>query len=319
MRKLSALGVALLFLLWAGAFPTQAYAYFGEDSFAPFWNQDVSTNPAPVEHPVGNDALKAAPDKTGVTHLVAPRETLWSLARYYHVDLAQLIAVNEIGDPTRLNVGRELIIPGEGAQQPDTCGAISRSYGSSPLPLPGELTRQSSPQVDGSFHNELNIAGVVSGIMSVESGGNPYSLYDNTIKKSYSFHNLNDYLATGRQLLAAGDDIDMGMMQINSANGVSLHQAANRGFAINWAANYLQNAYMQTGSWYTAIRVYNGGLGGTNLPQTYDYLTKVLKRLQQTEACLLSSAATEISLVASPIRSRWLWTCQKAGSIPVFV
>ena len=318
MRKLSALGIVLLVLLWAGAFPAQAYAYFGEDGFAPFWNQDVYTNPAPVDHPFGADATKSAPEKNEVTHLVAPGETLWSLARYYHVDLAQLLAVNEIGDPTRLGVGRELIIPGAGARQPDTYNAISKSYGSSSLSLPGEPTRQSSPQEDGSFHNELNIAGVVSGIMSVESGGNPYSLYDNTTRKSYSFHNLNDYLATGRQLLAAGDDIDMGMMQINSANGVSLQQAANQGFAINWAADYLQKAYMQTGSWYKAIRAYNGGLGGTNLPQTYDYLTKVLRRLQQTEADLLPSAATEVSLLTSPLRSGWIWACQKTGSTTVF-
>jgi soluble lytic murein transglycosylase-like protein len=93
--------------------------------------------------------------------------------------------------------------------------------------------------------------------------------------ESYSFTDLNDYLATGRQLLSAGHNIDMGLMQINSDNGVDLEQAANPGFAIGWAANYLQQALRQTGSLNTAIRVYNGGPGGAGLPQAYEYLTKV--------------------------------------------
>ena len=56
-------------------------------------------------------------------------------------------------------------------------------------------------------------------------------------------------------------------MQINSANGVSLQEAANKEFAVNWAVNYLQNVYHQTGSWCTAIRAYNGGIGGGTCPR----------------------------------------------------
>ena len=48
-----------------------------------------------------------------------------------------------------------------------------------------------------SLPNGLTVSGVVSGIMSVESDGNPYCLYDNNTKKSYTFNNLNDYMTTG--------------------------------------------------------------------------------------------------------------------------
>jgi soluble lytic murein transglycosylase-like protein len=86
----------------------------------------------------------------------------------------------------------------------------------------------------------------------------------------------------------------MGLMQINSANGVSLEQAVDPGFAINWAASYLQDVVRQTGSLNTAIRAYNGGLGGTELPQTYDYLNRVLK----AEASLPSFAPQQVTMVA---------------------
>jgi soluble lytic murein transglycosylase-like protein len=86
----------------------------------------------------------------------------------------------------------------------------------------------------------------------------------------------------------------MGLMQINSSNGVSLEQAVNPGFAINWAGNYLLDVYRQTGSLNTAIRAYNGGPGGTDLPQTYDYLSRVLK----AEASLPSLGPRQVTLVA---------------------
>ena len=127
----------------------------------------------------------------------------------------------------------------------------------------------------------------------MESRCNQYAIFDNETRKSYNFSRMNEYLATGRQLLAAGHDIDMGPMQINSANAVSLEQAVDPGFALNWAANYLQDVYQQTGSLDMAIRAYNGGPGGVYLPQTYVYLTRVLK----AEASLPSSTPKQVTLV----------------------
>ncbi len=311
-----------MFLAWATAFPGQASAYFAEDGFASLWNQSASVNGVSTGQPVKADVSEAMPGEPELTHQVVAGETLWSLARYYHVDLARLMTVNEISDPTCLSVGRELIIPGGGAQQyheadrggagplpvvptqslqsgGQSAGGLSAASGLSADPCSAFFRPGVSPDAEDavssrhSIYYGLDIARAMVGIMRVESRCNPYSIFDNTTWESYSFKNLNEYLATGRRLLAAGHDIDMGLMQINSANGVTLEQAVDPGFAINWAANYLQGVYKQTGSLNAAIRAYNGGLGGADLPQTYDYLTRVLK----AEASLPSSAPKQVTLL----------------------
>ena len=289
MKRFRALGVALLLLTWTIAFPGPASAYFAEDSFATLWNQSAPVTQVSTGQPVKAVVPKAMPGEPELTHQVAPGDTMWSLARYYRVDLMRLMAVNKISDPDCLSVGQELIIPGGEAQQPDVYHEADRGG----TELPAEVPTQSLP-LEGSLYYGLDIARAMAGIMRVESRCNPYTIYDNATKESYSFNNLNEYLATGRRLLAAGHDIDMGLMQINSSNGVSLEQAVDPGFAINWAANYLLDVYKQTGSLDTAIRAYNGGPGGTDLPQTYVYLTRVLK----AEASLPSLAPRQVTLVA---------------------
>ncbi len=54
MRAAKMLGVALLFFAWTALFTvSQAYAYFAEDSFAPFWKQGIQPiNPGPAGQPV---------------------------------------------------------------------------------------------------------------------------------------------------------------------------------------------------------------------------------------------------------------------------
>ena len=289
MKRFRALGVVLLLFAWTIAFPGPASAYFAEDSFSALWNQNAPVNQASAEQPAKPVITRAMPDEPELTHQVVSGDTMWSLARYYHVDLMRLMAVNKISDPNCLIVGQELIIPGGVAQQQEIYHAADRGGESLPSEIPAK-----SPQLDGSFYYGLDLARAMVGIMRVESRCNPYTIFDNATRESYSFTNLNEYLATGRRLLAAGHDIDMGLMQINSSNGVSLEQAVNPGFAINWAGNYLLDVYRQTGSLNTAIRAYNGGPGGTDLPQTYDYLSRVLK----AEASLPSLGPRQVTLVA---------------------
>ena len=52
----------------------------------------------------------------------------------------------------------------------------------------------------------------------VESGMNPYALFDNTTRKSYQPNSALEAAALAKDLLEKGHSIDTGLMQINSAN-----------------------------------------------------------------------------------------------------
>ena len=46
-----------------------------------------------------------------VTHIVARNETIWSISRFYSVNPNELMRVNNISDPSKLQIGRRLVIP----------------------------------------------------------------------------------------------------------------------------------------------------------------------------------------------------------------
>jgi len=56
--------------------------------------------------------ILAACARPGVYHVVEPGQTLYRIARTYRVDEASLAKANRISDPTRLEVGQRLYIPG---------------------------------------------------------------------------------------------------------------------------------------------------------------------------------------------------------------
>ena len=166
MRATKMLGVVLLFFAWLIIYPaSHAQALFAEDSFAPFWDQGTQPiNPGPAGLPVKAGASQEQSKAPALTHQVAPGETMWSLARRYHVELARFKSVNKISDPTRLSVGRILVIPGASTragaqQQPKVVHAVARGWnGNLAWPLLGELTQQFGPQTDRTFHHGLDIA-----------------------------------------------------------------------------------------------------------------------------------------------------------------
>jgi murein DD-endopeptidase MepM/ murein hydrolase activator NlpD len=184
MRTTRMLGVTLLFLVWTVLYPvSRANAYFAEDSFALFRDQ-AATAGLPQSQPAAS----------GVAHRVAQGETIWSLSRRYNVSIARLIAVNKVSDPTRLKVGRVLIIPDAGAPAEQKAQTVQKVQTAQPAakpaqstaqkaqasesrlqaravnvinawdnnlnwPLTGRMTQQFGPQTDGTYHHGLDIAG----------------------------------------------------------------------------------------------------------------------------------------------------------------
>jgi len=55
-------------------------------------------------------------------------------------------------------------------------------------------------------------------IIQVESGGNPYAIGDNTLKKSFFPKSREEAVRLADYLLSQGHNLDMGLMQVNSCH-----------------------------------------------------------------------------------------------------
>jgi lipoprotein NlpD len=70
--------------------------------------------PVPEPEPQAAPALEPPPEDPpdGVVHVVQPGQTLWRIARAYDVPLDTVLAANAISDPTRVEIGTPVFIPG---------------------------------------------------------------------------------------------------------------------------------------------------------------------------------------------------------------
>jgi type IV secretion system protein VirB1 len=58
----------------------------------------------------------------------------------------------------------------------------------------------------------------MAAVVSVESGGNPLAMHDNTRNQSFQPPDMATAISWSTQLIAQGDSVDMGLSQINSTN-----------------------------------------------------------------------------------------------------
>jgi murein DD-endopeptidase MepM/ murein hydrolase activator NlpD len=65
---------------------------------------------APQRRPA--DSATEVQESDGVYHIVRPGQTLWRIARAYGVSMEELARANGIDDPTRVETGRPLYVPG---------------------------------------------------------------------------------------------------------------------------------------------------------------------------------------------------------------
>jgi lipoprotein NlpD len=80
---------------------------------------------------------------TGVYHIVEPGQTLYRIAKTYDIDAARLAKVNGINDPTKLETGQRLFIPG--ASVPRSVRAPEPGKPSPPLIETKKQAEKSAP------------------------------------------------------------------------------------------------------------------------------------------------------------------------------
>ena len=142
----------------------------------------------------------------------------------------------------------------------------------------------------------FDIASVMNAILQVESGGKPYSIHDNSTRRSYQLSSKQEAEKLAEYLISLNHNIDMGLYQINSVHlsrgwTVSglFDAATNRRAAETVFGEWLARAKKLYGdtvlAWQRAIGGYNaGGSGLSNGNPTYT--NKVLKAMGSPEVAL---------------------------------
>jgi LysM repeat protein len=74
--------------------------------------QGHSETPADVPPGTATTQDESGDQEDGVMHIVQPGQTLWRIARAYDVPLETIARVNGIADPTQVDVGVPIFIPG---------------------------------------------------------------------------------------------------------------------------------------------------------------------------------------------------------------
>ncbi|MBN6739189.1 lytic transglycosylase domain-containing protein [Acidithiobacillus sp. MC6.1] len=108
----------------------------------------------------------------------------------------------------------------------------------------------------------------MSAIVQTESGGDPWTIYDNTTGQSMTFANKAQAVAMARILIAKGHKLDMGIAQVDSENlhwlGISVTNIFNPCTNLKAAQKILLGAYRKAGangvgSLKGAFEAYNSG------------------------------------------------------------
>jgi type IV secretion system protein VirB1 len=99
----------------------------------------------------------------------------------------------------------------------------------------------------------------MAAVVSVESGGWPLTIHDNTDGRSYTFHDRARATAGADALLAAGHNVDLGLAQINSSNlaglGLSTAEVLDPCTNLRAGATILQRAYAAAANRFGAGQV----------------------------------------------------------------
>ncbi len=143
----------------------------------------------------------------------------------------------------------------------------------------------------------------MSAVVSVESGGNPLAMHDNTLRRSFEPNDMATAIAWTQALVDRGDSVDIGLSQINSANLPSLGLSVRRAFdpcsnlhaGATILGNFYASASAQFGAGQFALRralsAYNSG----SMYAAQDYVDRIL-----VAAGVPPDAPADVPLAAHP-------------------
>lgn len=113
----------------------------------------------------------------------------------------------------------------------------------------------------------------MAAVVKQESGGHPWTINDNTEKKSYRFESKDEAAAKAIELISAGHSVDIGLAQINSRNlaklGLSVNEALDPCKNIAAGAKILKANYEATESLPAALSAYNTGKSDSERGRKY--------------------------------------------------
>ena len=108
------LALTLLIAVFATASGCAGVARTTETSTSRAQAEEIAIEPSAEPEFEATAALQdaTAEPADGIVHIVQLGQTLWRIARAYDVDLDALVAANGIEDPSRVDVGTPIFIPG---------------------------------------------------------------------------------------------------------------------------------------------------------------------------------------------------------------
>lgn len=159
----------------------------------------------------GSEAAADGTDhRAGETHRIQPGDTLYGIARRYRTTATDLIAINGIADPDRIQVGRDLTIrPGDGTPAP------------APSPAPTPPTTLSETEVGALLERTARQNGVDPALVKAVAWQE--SRWRNHVVSSAGARGIMQIMpATGRWISGtlAGRTLDLGVPEDNVLAGV---------------------------------------------------------------------------------------------------
>ena len=161
--------------------------------------------------------IKIPSAQQGAIHVVAPGETMSSLAHSYEITLVEIINANRDKNPLALEAGDYLVIPAQAEEDEDISITPSRgakSVGFLSWPITGTISSDYGQRKSG-FHHGLDIANKTgTPIRAAEAGtvifAGTKSVYGRTVIISHADGKQTLYAHAKSICVAKGDKVDRG-------------------------------------------------------------------------------------------------------------